>query len=99
MLPPGSGKGFVRSLDDALEVMKALSQAVQGRVPLWCKPNAGLPTMEGEFPEYETTPQQMASYAAEFIGLGARVVGGCCGSTPEHIAAIAQAVERYMAGQ
>jgi methionine synthase I (cobalamin-dependent) len=35
----------------------------------------------------------MAEYAGKFVALGARVVGGCCGSTPEHIAAIATAVK------
>ena len=41
---------------------------------------------------YDATPEDMAEYARKFVALGARVVGGCCGSTPDHIRAIAQAV-------
>jgi 5-methyltetrahydrofolate--homocysteine methyltransferase len=86
-----------RSLDDALEVLREMAQALEGRVPLWCKPNAGLPKMESGFPEYEITPEQMAQYAIEFVKLGAGVVGGCCGSTPEHIRAISRMVKGYLA--
>lgn len=56
------------------------------------KPNAGLPRMVGEETVYDATPGVMAEYARRFVDLGARVVGGCCGSTPAHIQAIAQAV-------
>ena len=56
------------------------------------KPNAGLPRMVGEETVYDATPEVMAEYARRFVDLGARVVGGCCGSTPAHIRAIAQAV-------
>jgi homocysteine S-methyltransferase len=41
---------------------------------------------------YDLTPDQMASAALKYADLGARVVGGCCGSTPEHISAIAKAI-------
>ena len=55
-----------------------------------CHPNAGLPNAFGGFDE---TPELMAEDLREFAGNGwLNIVGGCCGSTPEHIAAIAQAV-------
>lgn len=55
-----------------------------------CYPNAGLPNAFGE---YDETPQQMASVLGEFARAGwINLAGGCCGSTPAHIAAIAQAV-------
>uniref|UniRef100_UPI003FA37690 methionine synthase n=1 Tax=Nocardioides sp. N13(2025) TaxID=3453405 RepID=UPI003FA37690 len=54
-------------------------------------PNAGLPNAFGE---YDETPDQTAAVLAEFAEAGfLNVVGGCCGTTPEHIAAIASAVE------
>ena len=54
-------------------------------------PNAGLPN---EFGEYDLTPAQMAAEVAEWAASGfVNIIGGCCGSTPEHIAAIAAAVE------
>lgn len=54
-------------------------------------PNAGLPN---EFGEYDQSPQQMAELIAEFARSGfVNIVGGCCGTTPEHIKALAKAVE------
>ncbi|MGD1889879.1 MAG: homocysteine S-methyltransferase family protein [Cyclobacteriaceae bacterium] len=56
-------------------------------------PNAGLPN---EFGEYDQTPQEMAAELEEFAKKGyLNVIGGCCGSTPEHIQAITQMAERY----
>jgi 5-methyltetrahydrofolate--homocysteine methyltransferase len=59
---------------------------------LIAKPNAGKPRMVNWEEVYDATPADMAEYARKFIALGARIVGGCCGSTPEHIRAIAQAM-------
>ena len=54
-------------------------------------PNAGLPN---EFGEYDETPDQMAAVLGDFAGHGlVNLLGGCCGTTPEHIAAIATAVK------
>jgi 5-methyltetrahydrofolate--homocysteine methyltransferase len=63
--------------------------------PLWAKPNTGLPRMDAEtnVAVYNITPQQMGKYAKKYIALGARVVGGCCGSAPEHVAEIVKAVK------
>ncbi len=59
---------------------------------LSAQPNAGMPrTMEGRS-LYLCSPEYMASYAQRFIQAGARLVGGCCGTTPEHIKAIKTAV-------
>ncbi|MCD6003322.1 methionine synthase [Halomonas sp. IOP_6] len=53
-------------------------------------PNAGLPN---EFGEYDQTPEEMAAIVSEFAESGlVNIIGGCCGSTPEHIRAIAEAV-------
>jgi 5-methyltetrahydrofolate--homocysteine methyltransferase len=54
-------------------------------------PNAGLPN---EFGEYDQTPEEMAAIVAEFASSGlVNIIGGCCGSTPEHIAAIHAAIQ------
>ena len=42
---------------------------------------------------YATTPEQMAEPVPEWIAAGAQVIGGCCGTSPEHLAAIAEAVK------
>ena len=61
----------------------------------WIKPNAGLPELgEDNQAVYKVTPAAMAEYAQKFVAAGARIVGGCCGSTPEHIAAIAIKVKQ-----
>ncbi len=65
---------------------------------LSAQPNAGLPrTVEGRS-IYLCSPEYMASYARRFIEAGARLVGGCCGTTPEHIAAIKAAVRSLNLG-
>jgi homocysteine S-methyltransferase len=56
--------------------------------PLSAMPNAGLPVAG----EYSVSPEYMARYAARFVLAGVRIVGGCCGVTPEHIRAIADEV-------
>jgi 5-methyltetrahydrofolate--homocysteine methyltransferase len=66
--------------------------AAEPGFPLWVKPNAGLPRMvEGET-VFDVTPEQMGEFAVRVAALGARVVGGCCGNTPAHIAAMAKKV-------
>lgn len=64
--------------------------------PLWVKPNAGVPHMDIETEQgvYDMTPEDMGNYAKKYVEMGAKVVGGCCGNTPEHIAAIAKAVKQ-----
>ncbi|HYM49224.1 MAG TPA: homocysteine S-methyltransferase family protein [Candidatus Limnocylindrales bacterium] len=79
---------------DAMEAIVTEMAGLRAGVPLWIKPNAGLPRMAGDVAVYETSPQTMADYAARFIRAGAQVVGGCCGSSPAHVAAIAEAAGR-----
>jgi 5-methyltetrahydrofolate--homocysteine methyltransferase len=64
-------------------------------VPMWAKPNAGIPRMdiETETAIYDMGPEDMAEFARKYVALGAKIVGGCCGSTPEHVAAIVRAVK------
>ncbi len=62
--------------------------------PIWAKPNAGLPrTDENNVAIYDVNPEQMGVAALRNIAAGARIVGGCCGSSPEHVAGIASAVK------
>lgn len=61
---------------------------------LIAKANAGLPRMEAGTAVYDGTPEVMAEYAVKVRKLGARIIGACCGSTPRHIQAMAQALER-----
>ena len=63
--------------------------------PVMVEPNAGLPTLEGTKTVFHGTPEQSAELARELLDLGVRLVGGCCGNTPEHIRAMAGAVAQY----
>jgi 5-methyltetrahydrofolate--homocysteine methyltransferase len=81
-----------------LENMEAIITEYANTVPnfpLWAKPNAGVPRMDIQTEQaiYDMTPDDMAVFAKKFVALGAKIVGGCCGSTPEHVAAIAKAVK------
>jgi len=65
---------------DGIERMRALTT-----LPLAAQPNAGIPrSVEGRN-IYLCSPEYMASYARKFVAAGVRLVGGCCGSTPDHI--------------
>ena len=72
------------------ETLERIAAVTEKR--LSAQPNAGMPrTVEGRN-LYLCSPEYMASYARRFIQTGARLVGGCCGTTPEHIKAIKTAV-------
>jgi len=60
------------------------------------QPNAGLPSRVGERLMYLSSPIYMADYAARMIASGARLVGGCCGTTPQHIRAMREALDRLV---
>ncbi len=80
---------------DNMEAIVKEYKATLPDVPLWVKPNAGVPHMDIQTEQgvYDMGPEDMAAYSRKYVELGARVVGGCCGNTPEHIAAIAKAVK------
>jgi methionine synthase / methylenetetrahydrofolate reductase (NADH) len=65
---------------DAIERIKNLTS-----LPLAAQPNAGIPRSVDGRNIYLCSPEYMASYARKFVAAGARIVGGCCGTTPEHI--------------
>jgi homocysteine S-methyltransferase len=65
---------------DAVEKMVKVTDR-----PISAVPNAGLPKAVGDRKIYLASPEYMASYARRMIEAGARIVGGCCGTTPEHI--------------
>jgi 5-methyltetrahydrofolate--homocysteine methyltransferase len=80
-----------RSLADTDAVVGEFLDAGLG-IPLWVKPNAGVPKVVGDAVVYEADPEMLARHVAGYVERGARIVGGCCGSTPEHVAAIAAAI-------
>ncbi len=69
--------------------MRAVTDA-----PIWIKPNAGLPVVEGGRMVYKTAPDEFASQARVIVEAGASFIGGCCGTTPEFIRALVAIGER-----
>jgi 5-methyltetrahydrofolate--homocysteine methyltransferase len=86
------GANCGRSLEDNDTVVHEFLQATS--IPVWIKPNAGVPQVVGDTVVYEADPATLAAHVADYARQGARIVGGCCGTTPEHIAAIARALGR-----
>ncbi|MGD0612474.1 MAG: bifunctional homocysteine S-methyltransferase/methylenetetrahydrofolate reductase [Anaerolineales bacterium] len=70
-----------------LRLLKQMHQAAPG-ARLWVKPNAGWPEEVGGRIMYSAEPEYFSDYALAFCEAGARIVGGCCGTTPQHIAAM-----------
>ena len=62
------------------------------------KANAGLPQRSGDHVHYSGSPELMERYAGLALDAGARIVGGCCGNTPAHIAAMRRGLDRYRRG-
>ncbi len=75
-----------------LRILKQMKQAVpEGR--FWVKPNAGWPEQVGGRIMYPADADYFGKYAISFRNAGANIVGGCCGTTPQHIAAMKKAFE------
>ncbi len=78
---------------DIIEICRIMRS--RSCLPLWMKPNAGLPELVGGNTVYRESPEEMASHIPELLNAGANIVGGCCGTTPENIRKIREAVDGY----
>jgi methionine synthase I (cobalamin-dependent) len=82
-----------RSLEENLLNLQAMRASTH--LPIWMKPNAGLPRMtDDDVAIYDVTPEMMGVAASRWLDAGAQIVGGCCGTSPEHLREIARAVKR-----
>lgn len=76
------------------EMLEPIRQTVEyAYVPVLAKPNAGLPELEDGVTVYKTTPEEFAEVGAKLIEEGVSIIGGCCGTTPAHIKALADKVK------
>lgn len=76
-----------------MEMVELVEKMAQySTVPILAKPNAGLPELEDDKTVYKMTPQEFADAAVALVNAGASIVGGCCGTTPEHIKELSDAV-------
>jgi len=82
------GNGFKTMIEIAKEI-----RSINSGIPVIVQANAGLPIIkEGEL-TYPESPEFVASLVRQFIDSGVNIIGGCCGTTPEHIKAIKRAIE------
>ncbi|HZT81527.1 MAG TPA: homocysteine S-methyltransferase family protein [Gemmataceae bacterium] len=80
-------------MDEVIEIVRRYRKAT--RLPVFARPNAGTPTRTGRRWVYPLTPKAMADRLPELLEAGASMVGGCCGTTPEHTAAMRPVVEAW----
>lgn len=73
-----------------MEIVATLRAAT--RLPISVRPNAGTPVIQAGLIRYPETPQSMASHVEPLVEAGASIIGGCCGTGPEHVRALAEAV-------
>lgn len=86
------GNGIERMIEIAAEFRR------QTALPILIHANAGMPELADGKTVFKETPEQTASRVKELVAAGANIVGGCCGTTPEHIAAIKAVVDELRGG-
>ncbi len=89
----GANCGAALDLDDYVALCKEIAAAA-GITYVIIQPNAGAPRQVDGATLYLATPEQMAATATRLLEAGAHIVGGCCGTTPAHLAAIAEALAK-----
>jgi len=80
-------------MEEVMEIIRRYRRETD--LPLFARPNAGTPARENERWIYPHTPEAMAARLPELLAVGVRMVGGCCGTTPAHIAAFRAIVDAW----
>jgi 5-methyltetrahydrofolate--homocysteine methyltransferase len=84
-------------MDEIIEIIRRYREVTD--LPLFARPNAGTPTRVGDRWVYPLTPEMMAERLPELLEAGVSMVGGCCGTTPEHIAAMRPIIDKWNANR
>ena len=87
------GANCGNGIENMVEICKEIRDETDK--PTLINSNAGLPIFENGVTVYKSTPDEMASFIPALIEAGANIIGGCCGTTPDHIKAIKEAAEKY----
>ncbi len=85
------GTNCGNGIEGMIEVVREIRRA-DGSIPVLVHANAGRPIIQDGKTVFPETPEIMAAKAGELIAAGANIVGGCCGTTPEHIKALVRAI-------
>jgi len=83
------GANCGNGIANMIEITKEIRAAVPS-TPILIHANAGMPVLEDGKSVFKETPESMAGRVRELIDAGANIIGGCCGTTPDHIAAMAK---------
>ncbi|WP_337872969.1 homocysteine S-methyltransferase family protein [Ignavibacterium sp.] len=84
--------------NNTLDLVKELRE-FSHNIPILIQPNAGLPeTIQGEI-KYSETPDVISNFVKSYLNIGINIIGGCCGTTPEHIKVIRKAVDEFLSAQ
>ena len=86
------GSNCGNGIENMVEIAKEFKE--YSKLPIIIQSNAGIPKMQGDQPTWPETPEFMAEKAKELVSLGVSIIGGCCGTTPEHIRALRKTVDR-----
>jgi 5-methyltetrahydrofolate--homocysteine methyltransferase len=91
----GANCGRDIGMDEIINIIRRYRQATD--LPLFARPNAGTPQRVGDQWTYPHSPHEMAARLPELLEAGVSIIGGCCGTRPEHIAAFRPTVEDWNA--
>ncbi len=78
--------------DGILDVLRRMASVTE--LPLVALPNAGMPRLEGGRTVFPATPVEVAGYTEDFLAIGTAVLGGCCGTTPEHTKELRRRIDK-----
>ncbi len=87
------GSNCGQGIDGFVAICRRLRQSTDR--PIWIKANAGTPRFEEGRAVYDQTPEQFAARVPELLAAGVSFVGGCCGTSPDFIRAVAEVVQRH----
>jgi 5-methyltetrahydrofolate--homocysteine methyltransferase len=87
------GSNCGNGIEDMTGIVKAI-RAIDKNIPVIIQANAGTPQFVEGKTVFRESPEMMASFVQELIKAGANIIGGCCGTTPEHIREMGRVLER-----
>jgi 5-methyltetrahydrofolate--homocysteine methyltransferase len=87
------GSNCGNGIEDMAGIVRAIRN-IDKEIPVMIQPNAGLPELVDGKTVFRESPELMASFVPDLIEAGANIIGGCCGTTPDHIREMAKALGR-----
>jgi methionine synthase / methylenetetrahydrofolate reductase(NADPH) len=90
----GAGPGAL--LDSLVRLTRSVREKFGDRFMFSCLPNAGMPSMVGGRFMYMSRADYCASFVEPYVNAGARLIGGCCGTTPDHIRSMRSALDKFV---